>query len=57
MKKIVIVSQFTSMPNENIGNSRAKTIIDFLLKQDEQYITSGFCSILFKYLYRFFPKI
>ena len=34
MKKILIISQYTSMPNENIGNSRSKTIIDFLLKNN-----------------------
>lgn len=51
MKKIVIVSQFTSMPNENIGNSRAKTIIDFLLKQDEQYDIE-LISTTFSHLYK-----
>ena len=51
MKKIVIVSQFTSMPNENIGNSRVKTIINFLLKQDEQYDIE-LISTTFSHLYK-----
>lgn len=50
MKKILIVSQFTSMPNEIIGNSRSKEIAKILLEKGNYEIE--LISTTFSHLYK-----
>lgn len=51
MKKILIVSQFTSMPNEIIGNSRSKELVTRLLEDKNEYEIE-LLSTTFSHLYK-----